>query len=70
MKLMSAKAGAYCENCDKRPSCEVISPRRGLLCTKQAGHTGDHIACAGRGQHMLEVWKNKEAKNAESQSHL
>lgn len=37
------------------PDCDAESPRHGLACTREEGHTGAHVAC-GIVYHEVKTW--------------
>ncbi|MCK9435204.1 MAG: hypothetical protein M0R32_10415 [Candidatus Cloacimonetes bacterium] len=44
--------------------CYKHSPNDLFVCTRPAGHKGNHVACSGGSLHNMAVWK-KAAKDAE-----
>lgn len=50
-----------CMHCNhNRKECKVQSPNS-FMCTRQADHDGDHVAC-GETKHIIEIWPNKKNK--------
>ena len=49
----------YCDH--NREECGARSSENSFVCTRQAGHNGNHIACGGT-KHIIEVWPNKRNK--------
>ena len=41
---------------DKDDYCEAKNPSRSLVCTRQKGHSGPHIACAEREHDLCGPW--------------
>ena len=58
---------ANCQYCPTFGDCSVLSPPRGdvrLLCTREAGHSGDHVAC-NCDHHQVERWPNERERGVE-----
>jgi hypothetical protein len=52
-----------CSDASKVVSCGARSHRLGYLCSRESGHSGQHVACAGL-DHAIECWPNNSASES------
>ncbi len=56
LEVYKFKYVCVCKNVGLNACCAITDSMFPLICTRKAGHTGDHVAC-GTTEHRLKVWR-------------